>query len=133
MGHGNSQLNLRRRDCIRPDLSPKYAPLCSSQVPCTSLLFGDDLVQSCKAIHETNKISSKVYGIDVSNRRRGIRGGSFRSSADYRYHNRQQRTPYSRGGWQNSRRHRYTKMEDSRRPTPAINRKNMQRRMLPSQ
>ncbi|XP_038079264.1 uncharacterized protein LOC119746414 [Patiria miniata] len=79
LGSGNAQLNLRRRDSIRPDLNQKYAALCSSQVPCTSLLFGDDLVQSCKTIVETNKISSQMFVNDP--KRRNTRQFSGRGSS----------------------------------------------------
>ncbi|XP_038075331.1 uncharacterized protein LOC119743061 [Patiria miniata] len=106
LGAGNAQLNYRRRDLIRPDLSQKYAPLCSSQTQCTSFLFGDDLVQACKAIQETNKLGSKVHGFDTGGanrgRRRGFNRGFNRSthypSGDYRYYGRQQRQPFYRRG-----------------------------------
>lgn len=106
LGAGNAQLNYRRRDLIRPDLSPKYAPLCASQTQFTSWLFGDDLVQACKAIQETNKLGSKVHGIDASGTNRGSKRGTYRGfnrgahypSGDYRYYGRQQRQPYYRRG-----------------------------------
>ncbi len=102
LGAGNAQLNLRRRDLIRPDLSPKYAPLCSSQVKCTKLLFGDDLVQACKSIQETNKLSSKVYGSDHrgGRKRGGYAGPHNYASGDFRgYRGRsQQRSQYYRRG-----------------------------------
>ena len=108
LGAGNAQLNVRRRDLIRPDLSPKYAPLCSSQIKSTSLLFGDDLVQACKSIQETNKLGSKVYGFDQRGRRRGGNARAYSShygQGDFRgYRGRsQQRSPYYRRGRSNFR------------------------------
>ena len=104
LGSGNTQLNMRRRDGIRPDLSSKVAPLCSSQVPCTSLLFGDDLVHSCKNVQETIRICSQVYGSERSNRR--IRQNA-RRTGDHRTQRdafgkpdsfKPQRVPYHRRG-----------------------------------
>ena len=123
LGSGNTQLNLRRRDGIRPDLSSKFAPLCSSQVPCTSFLFGDDLVNSCKNIQETNRICSQMHGYERSNRRIP-QGASYeptpRRTGDYRtqrgafgrqnsykvqkapYHRRGQGSSYRRGQYRSA-------------------------------
>lgn len=57
LGHTQSELSLRRRDAIRPSLEKEYAGLCSSNVPVTSLLFGDDLQQQLNNIKASNKIS----------------------------------------------------------------------------
>ena len=59
LGHSVTELNLQRRELIKPDLNRQYASLCSAQVPITSLLFGDNLSQQCKDICETNKLSQK--------------------------------------------------------------------------
>ena len=48
LGNVNSLLN-----CQRNSPSQNFALLCSSQVPCTNLLFGEDLAQSCKSIRST--------------------------------------------------------------------------------
>ena len=60
IGHANHELNLRRRDLIKPDLNQQFGGLCSTQVPITGLLFGDNLTQQCKDIQETNKLGNKV-------------------------------------------------------------------------
>ena len=99
LGSGNAQLNMRRRDCIRPDLNQKYAALCSSQVACTSLLFGNDLAQT------NNKMSSQIHGYDSTKRRHyqqySGRSSSHPSLGDSRsrgvqkqYHGSHQRAPY---------------------------------------
>ena len=66
ISHSNHELNLRRRELIKPDLNRQFASLCSSQVPITGLLFGDNLSQKCKDIQETNKLGQKF----------GLRSGS---------------------------------------------------------
>ena len=45
LGHTQHELSLKRREAIRPSLKKEYAPLCSQNVPVTSLLFGNDLQQ----------------------------------------------------------------------------------------
>ncbi|XP_033635420.1 uncharacterized protein LOC117296548 [Asterias rubens] len=55
IGHANQELNVRRRDLIKP-----FSGLCSPHVPVTGFLFGDDLPQQCKDIQQTNKIGNKV-------------------------------------------------------------------------
>ena len=59
IGYANQELNMRRRDLIKPDLNRQFAGLCS-HVPITGFLFGDDLPQQCKDIQQTNKIGHKV-------------------------------------------------------------------------
>ena len=60
IGHANQELNVRRRDLIKPDLNKQFSGLCSPHVPVTGFLFGDDLPQQCKDIQQTNKIGNKV-------------------------------------------------------------------------
>ena len=45
LGHSQHELSLKRREAIKPSLKKEYAALCSTNVPVTSLLFGDDLQQ----------------------------------------------------------------------------------------
>ncbi|XP_068739556.1 uncharacterized protein [Montipora capricornis] len=40
---GNRELNLRRRESLKPDLNAQFASLCNQTTPITSELFGDDL------------------------------------------------------------------------------------------
>ena len=60
LGQANYELNLRRRELIKPDLNQQFGGLCTTQVPITGLLFGDNLTQKCKDIQETNKLGYKV-------------------------------------------------------------------------
>ena len=46
------------RETIKPSLHKDYAMLCSSIIPVTSLLFGDDLQTDLTHIRATNKIGS---------------------------------------------------------------------------
>ena len=59
IGYAVTELNLRRRELIKPDLNSQFASLCSAQVPITGYLFGDNLSQQCKDIQETNKLGQK--------------------------------------------------------------------------
>ena len=58
LGHVSFDLSQRRRDTIRPYLNSDYATLCSSNVPVTALLFGDELQTQLNHIRASNKISN---------------------------------------------------------------------------
>lgn len=59
-GLAQQELNLKRRELMKPDMNPEYRQLCSAQVPVTKLLFGDDLPKSIKDLKETNKVAGKL-------------------------------------------------------------------------
>ena len=77
----NSELSLKRRDLIRPDLNKQYASLCNSSTPVSSFLFGDELNKEVEELTRSHKLSSKVtsrmrvepYRVPS---RRGLRGRS---------------------------------------------------------
>lgn len=69
LGHTNREINLRRRECIKPDLSQDFLHLCSPSVPFTNYLFGDNVTQTVNDIQSINKVSNRVGG-----RGRGFRG-----------------------------------------------------------
>ena len=56
----NRELNLKRRDLIRPDLNKQYAPLCNPSTAVSTFLFGDDLNKEVKELTKSQKLSSKV-------------------------------------------------------------------------
>ena len=56
----NRELNLKRRDLIRPDLNKQYASLCNPSTPVSSFLFGDDLNKEVEELTKSQKLSSKV-------------------------------------------------------------------------
>ena len=60
MGRSINEVNMKRRELIKPDLNDQFKQLCGSQTPVTKLLFGDDLPKSVKEISETNKVGVKV-------------------------------------------------------------------------
>ena len=60
MAQGNLELNLTRRELIKPDLHKDYQNLCCSDVPITSMLFGDDITKHLKELSETSKLGSKM-------------------------------------------------------------------------
>ena len=88
IGHAVTELNLRRRELIKPDLNQQYATLCSAQVPITGLLFGDNLSQQCREIQETNKLGQKF----------GHRSGSASSKSDRGKNQRPGAKVYNRPG-----------------------------------
>ena len=53
MGHSINEVNIKRRELIKPDLNDQFKQLCGSHTPVTKLLFGDDLPKSVKEISET--------------------------------------------------------------------------------
>ena len=68
----SKELNLRRRELLKPAINKEYGHLCSSNVPITDELFGADLSQQVKDIAELNKVSQQLR----VNRGRGA--GNFR-------------------------------------------------------
>ena len=92
LGHFNRLANLSRRDLHRPDLSNEYFHLCSSSVPYTNLIYGDDISKKVSDIDSVNKIGKRVgsgrgFGYGRYPRRYGragfrhsLRGGRSRGS-----------------------------------------------------
>ena len=60
--HVNYELNMQRKQLMKPDIGRDYASLCSPHVPFTDWLFGDDLQKQLKGIGDVNKIGAKVQG-----------------------------------------------------------------------
>lgn len=60
LANANQELNLRRRELMRPQLNSSYRHLCNPSNPITSELFGDDLPKAVKDISDTNRLSSKL-------------------------------------------------------------------------
>ena len=83
----NRELNLKRRDLIRPDLNKQYASLCNPSTAVSTFLFGDDLNKEVEELTKSHKLSSKVtprkrmepYKVPAA---RGVRGrGRFSQNA----------------------------------------------------
>lgn len=60
MGYSVNEVNLKRRDLIKPDLNDQFRQLCGTQTPISKLLFGDDLPKSVKEINEINRVGQRV-------------------------------------------------------------------------
>jgi len=60
--HVNYELNMQRKQLMKPDIGRDYVSLCSPHVPFTDLSFGDDLQKQLKDIGDVNKIGAKVQG-----------------------------------------------------------------------
>ena len=81
LGHVSIELSYRRRDAIKPNLNNKYSSLCSSQVPITGLLFGDELQSQLNNIKATNKIGQRTTAkSSYRNHSDGWKGKSSNSS-----------------------------------------------------
>ena len=57
----NRELNLKRRDLLRPDLNKQYGALCNPSTPMSTFLFGDDLNKEVEELTKSNKLSGKVH------------------------------------------------------------------------
>ena len=57
----NRELNLKRRDLLRPDFNKEYVALCNPSTPMSTFLFGDDLNKEEEELTKSNKLSGKVY------------------------------------------------------------------------
>ena len=60
MANANIELNLRRREALKPELHTSYCYLCAPSNPITTELFGDDLPKAVKDITDNNRITSKL-------------------------------------------------------------------------
>ena len=60
LANANTELNVRRREALRPELHASYRYLCALSNPIWSELFGDDLPKAVKDITDTKRITSKL-------------------------------------------------------------------------
>lgn len=56
----NREINLKRRDLLRPDLNKQYGALCNPSTPISNFLFGDDLSKEVEELTKSNKLSVRV-------------------------------------------------------------------------
>lgn len=88
-------INLRRKNNLKTFMRPEYRLLCSSKLPTTKFLFGDNLEQSMKAVRATSSIIRPL-------------NESYRRFHPYRqlkpnhlnYNRPLQQQPFNRGGLQ---------------------------------
>ena len=86
MGHSINEVNMKRRELIKPDLNDQFKQLCGSRTPVTKLLFGDDLLKSVNEISETNKV-----GVKVSSKQPHYNKQQKRSNFSHRPHHHNQK------------------------------------------
>ena len=70
LANANIEVNIRRREALKPELHASYRHLCVPSNPITTWLFGDDLPKAVKDITDTNRITSKI-GRDKKDYKRG--------------------------------------------------------------
>jgi hypothetical protein len=96
-GQANKQLVMRRRDALKPDIQTDYGHLCSSTVPFSNFLFGDDMSKNVKDIRDMERVKKMVRKPNYGGRSRympypystrargfmrgGMRGRGFRGRA----------------------------------------------------
>ena len=88
------ELNCLRRDCIRPDINPKYSHLCkaSNVLTPSKQLFGDDLSKQVKDLQEEHKAAFGVV--------KGGRGPPYgRERRQYKPYPETNRSRYHDAGW----------------------------------
>ena len=110
MANSNTQLNLRRREALKPELHTSYHYLCAPSNPITTELFGDDLPKAVKDITDTNRITSKLS--------RETKQSFKRSRSDGhsdRYHGKYRNNNYYSGLSKNYRRPLFSKKEGGRK------------------
>ena len=110
MANSNTELNLRRREALKPELHTSYRYLCAPSNPITTELFGDDLPKAVKDITDTNRITSKLSReTKQSFKRSRSDGHSDRYQGKYRNNN------YYSGLSKNYRRPLFSKKEGRRK------------------
>ena len=57
---GNRELNLRRREFMKPDLNTQFTSLCSASTPVTKELFGDDVSKEIDELSKANQLGEKL-------------------------------------------------------------------------
>ena len=63
LGHTNKQINMLRRDLLKPELRNEYSHLCTHSLPYINQLFGYDVSKTAKEIEECSKMGYKLqYG-----------------------------------------------------------------------
>lgn len=120
VGAANFELNMRRRDNIKPELNEGYKHLCSSSVPFTEFLFGNDadLSKQLKDLAEATKVSKKLNPEVDGHKSNGYRGYKHAKSKGfgYKYSSRGQGTQAIKNlNWKRPG-PPYTKKDEGRRP-----------------
>ncbi|XP_071181546.1 uncharacterized protein [Mytilus edulis] len=97
LGHGFLSLTQRRRSALRPYFNDKFKPICNSDVPVDSSLFGADCMKQMKELGDYTKIpiaSPRFLG-------RGSRSNNFSAPSNFsrdHYQSLNSRGPVGRQG-----------------------------------
>ena len=83
--HVHFELNVHRRLLMKADIGKVYAPLCSSDVPVTDFLFGDDLQKHLKDIGDQNKIGATINPSHRNSKGRGLSNTTYCSGFSQRW------------------------------------------------
>lgn len=68
------EVNIRRREMLKPKMQDKFKSLCSPKKPVTpKQLFGEDLAQTVKDLDEANKVTQKIT-VDAGRGKAGFPG-----------------------------------------------------------
>lgn len=59
---GNREMNLKRREILKPDLNSQFNALCGASTPITTELFGDDMGKQIDEVTKANKLAKKMSG-----------------------------------------------------------------------
>ena len=70
LANANFELNMLRREIIKPDMHAKFAPLCKPSVPVTEFLFGDDLSRNIRDLTEVHKATDQVMKMGHQTKKR---------------------------------------------------------------
>ena len=60
VANANYKLNMKRRELIKPDLSPPYTRLCKEDIKPSTKLFGDELSKHLKDMTEAKKVGRQM-------------------------------------------------------------------------
>ena len=74
IAYANFELNLRRRDCIKPELNDEYMGLFSASVPINDMLFGGNTSKRLEDIDKCNKAVNKAMPTASGRRKMRFRG-----------------------------------------------------------
>lgn len=87
IGAANFELNMRRRENIKPELNEDYKHLCFSSVPFTDFLFGNDadLSKQLKDLVEVTKVSKKLNPKVEGHKSNGYRDYKHAKSKGFGY------------------------------------------------
>ena len=83
LGHVSFEISQRRRESIRPHLHKDYAALCSSTMPVTNFLFGDELQAQLSHIRASNKIGNTTSTTNTHKRVYNQGGHGFKNSKPF--------------------------------------------------